>query len=248
MPENYSNLKIDCFENTNIIVDLESRKIRLFFFIMNGIFITGTDTNIGKTIVSAALMCALRQQKAICYWKPVQTGIETDDDTQTVRDLANCASDEIFDKGFRLKQPLSPHLSAKLANVEITTDKILNFLPAEIDKRFWIIEGAGGVFVPLNENELMIDLIKNLDLPVIIAARSGLGTINHTLLTVEALRNRGLNIPGVIMNGEPNAENQKAIERFGQARVLAQMPIFSKLTNENLNSWAENNLAEFVNF
>ncbi len=206
---------------------------------MNGIFITGTDTSVGKTVVSAALVCALLARKNICYWKPVQTGIEADDDTQTVRQLAGCADEEIFDKGFRLERPLSPHLSARLANVEITIEKILNFLPADKDDKFWIVEGAGGALVPLNKNELMIDLMKMLNLPVVVVARSGLGTINHTLLTVEALRNRNLKISGVVMNGEPNAENRKAIEHFGQIRVLAEMPQFEKLTSENLTSWSK---------
>lgn len=207
---------------------------------MNGIFVTGTDTGIGKTIVSASLVCALRDKKSVCYWKPVQTGIEEDNDTETVGKLANCSPEEIFDKGFRLEKPLSPHLSARLANVEITVEKILDFI--EKDEKFWIVEGAGGVLVPLNENELMIDLIKALKLPVLIAARSTLGTINHTLLTVEALRSRSLEIFGVIMNGEPNDENRKAIEHFGDARVLAEMPKFEKLEFEILNDWTKTNL------
>jgi len=220
--------------------------VKINFQNINGIFVAGTDTNVGKTIVSAAFICALRRRKNVCYWKPIQTGIEADDDTKTVRELANCSDAEIFDKGFRLEKPLSPHLSARLANVEITVEKILDFLPNEPDERFWIIEGAGGALVPLNETELLIDLIKVLDLPVVVAARSGLGTINHTLLTVEALRNRGLEIFGVIMNGEPNDENRQAIERFGQVKVLAKMAKFKLLTNKNLEIWAKGNLPKTV--
>lgn len=205
---------------------------------MNGIFVTGTDTNVGKTIVAAALVCALRTEKSICYWKPVQTGIETDDDTRTVLKLANCSENEIFDEGFRLEKPLSPHLSARLANVEITVENTLDFLSDNKDERFWIVEGAGGALVPLNENELMIDFIEALGLSVVIAARSGLGTINHTLLTVEILRSRNLEISGVVMNGARDAENRKAIEHFGRVKVLAEMPRFECLTNEILNRWA----------
>ncbi len=215
---------------------------------MNGIFVTGTDTNVGKTVVSAAFVCALRRGKEnVCYWKPIQTGIETDDDTQTVRKLADCASEEIFDAGFRLKRPLSPHLSARLAKVEITIEKTLAFVQNIKDENFWIVEGAGGAFVPLNENELMIDLIKQLDLPVVIVARSGLGTINHTLLTVEVLLNRSVKILGIIMNGEPDEENRKAIEHFGQVKVLAQMPKFDMPTNQNLELWAKSNLMSAAN-
>jgi len=207
---------------------------------MNGLFVTGTDTDIGKTVVSAALMSALRGKESVCYWKPIQTGIEADDDTQTIQKLAKCTNKEIFGEGFRLERPLSPHLSARLANVEITIGKTLAFIKDKNDERFWIVEGAGGVFVPLNESELMIDLIKALNLPVVIVARSGLGTINHTLLTVEALRNRKLEIFGVVMNGEPNEENRKAIEHFGQVKVLAQIPLFENLTSDNLALWSEN--------
>jgi dethiobiotin synthase len=209
---------------------------------MNGIFVTGTDTGIGKTIVSAALVCALREKENVCYWKPVQTGIEEDNDTETVKKLANCRDEEIFDKGFRLEKPLSPHLSARLANVEITIEKVLRFTTDFPSERFWIVEGAGGVLVPLGESELMIDLIKALSLPLLIVARSGLGTINHTLLTLEALRNRNLEICGVIMNGEQNDENRKAIEHFGKTCVLAQMPKFEKLEFESLNDWTSENL------
>ncbi|MDQ3323539.1 MAG: dethiobiotin synthase [Acidobacteriota bacterium] len=205
---------------------------------MNGIFVTGTDTNVGKTVVSAALTCAFRAKENICYWKPIQTGIEADNDTKTVRRLADCDDEEIFDKGFRLEKPLSPHLSARLAKVEISIEKILDLLPKEKNEKFWIVEGAGGALVPLNENELMIDLMKALDLSVFVVARSGLGTINHTLLTVEALRNRDLKIFGVVMNGKPNEENRKAIEHFGQVKVSAEMPRFEELTNENLSAWS----------
>jgi dethiobiotin synthase len=207
---------------------------------MKGIFVTGTDTGIGKTIVSAALVCALRQKENVCYWKPVQTGIEEDNDTETVRTLADCSAEEISDAGFRLEKPLSPHLSARLAGTEITIEKILRFW--EQNERFRIVEGAGGVLVPLNDDELMIDLIKALDLPVLIVARAGLGTINHTLLTLEALRSRNLEIHGVVMNGEPNDENRKAVEHYGRTRVLAQMPKFEKLEFESLNIWTSKNL------
>ncbi|MDQ3635713.1 MAG: dethiobiotin synthase [Acidobacteriota bacterium] len=205
---------------------------------MKGIFVTGTDTGIGKTIVSAALMNSFREKENVCYWKPIQTGTEEDYDTETVRKLANCSGKEIHDKGFRLEKPLSPHLSARLANVEITIQKTLSFVENQSENKFWIVEGAGGVLVPLNENELMIDLIRALNLPVVIVSRSGLGTINHTLLTIEVLRNKGLEILGVIMNGEPNLENKKAIEHFGKVSVLAEMRKFEKLDVETLKNWS----------
>lgn len=208
---------------------------------MNGIFVAGTDTNVGKTIASASAMNILRGAEDICYWKPVQTGIETDDDTRTVRELANCSADEFFDSGFRLEKPLSPHLSARLAGVSITIEKILDFVRNTNNEKFWIIEGAGGVLVPLNDTELMIDLMRALNLPIVVAARSGLGTINHTLLTLQSLRNGGLEILGVIMNGVPNEENRWAIEHFGATKVLAQIPKFDMLNAESLKTWAGKN-------
>ncbi len=219
---------------------------------MRGVFVTGTDTGIGKTILSAALMNAFRKTENVCYWKPIQTGIEEDNDTETVRQLANCSDEEVHDLGFRLEKPLSPHLSARLADVEITIEKVLEWSPdwnvsvpacdkRETQKKFFIVEGAGGVLVPLNENDLMTDLIRSLKLQVLIVAKSGLGTINHTLLTIEKLRREKLEISGVILNGEPNIENKKAIEHYGNIRVLAEMPRFEKLDFHTLSQWSKNN-------
>ncbi|MEZ5344148.1 MAG: dethiobiotin synthase [Pyrinomonadaceae bacterium] len=205
---------------------------------MRGIFVTGTDTGIGKTVVSAALMIAFRSSEDVCYWKPVQTGIEEDNDTETVRQLASCTDDEVFDHGFRLERPLSPHLSARLADVKITIDKIVSFTEEADPEKFMIVEGAGGILVPLNKYQLMIDLIETLNLPVLIVARSGLGTINHTVLTVNALRDRGIELFGVVTSGEPNEENKKAIEHYGNVRVLAEMPEFEKLDENTLSRWS----------
>lgn len=198
---------------------------------MRGIFVTGTDTGIGKTYVSSLLVKHFRQTENVCYWKPIQTGIEADNDTQDVCRAAECSPAEIFDQGFRLEKPLSPHLSARLANVEITVENVLNFLKNADLERFFIVEGAGGILVPLNERELMIDLIKALKLPAVVAARSGLGTINHTLLTLDALRRRDVEIKGVIFSGEPNAENIKAVEHFGNVKVFAEAAPDAKFLN-----------------
>ena len=208
-----------------------------------GFFVTGTDTNVGKTVVAAAVVRAAREKHdKVCYWKPIQTGIETDDDTRDVRRLANCAEDEILNRGYRLEKPLSPHLSARLADAQIEIDELLRIFNDASEQNFYIVEGAGGVFVPLNERDLMIDLIAELNLPIIIAARSGLGTINHTLLTVAALRARNLEIAGVVMNGEPNLENKLAIEKYAAVRVLAEMPVFDNLNFATLDDWTVKHL------
>jgi dethiobiotin synthase len=206
---------------------------------MKGIFVTGTDTGIGKTVISAALMNIFRESKRVCYWKPIQTGIEEDNDTETVKVLADCSEGEVYDQGIRLENPLSPHLSARMAKVEITIENVLKFVESKKAENFWIVEGAGGILVPLNEKDLMIDLMRSLNLPVLIAARSGLGTINHTLLTIETIRTYNLKVFGVILNGEPNIENKKAIEHYGEVKVLAELPKFETLNTQNLRDWSE---------
>lgn len=206
--------------------------------INSGIFVTGTDTGVGKTVVSASLMHALRGREQIRYWKPIQTGIEEDNDTEIVKKLADCSKEEVNERGFRLERPLSPHLSAKLANIEITIEKIIDFAEEKTEKGFWVIEGAGGVLVPLNKKVMMLDLMLAFNLPVLVVSRSGLGTINHTLLTLQILRSSGLEVLGVIMNGDPNAENRKAVEYYGKISVLAEMPKFEKLDCEGLKSWS----------
>jgi len=201
-----------------------------------GIFVTGTDTNVGKTVVSAAVMIRYRGEAPLKYWKPVQTGIEHDDDAREVARLAGMPA--IHDRGVRLPHPVSPHLAARLAGTRITVQSLLEHVNGEAGTR-WIVEGAGGVLVPINELETMADLIGALDLPVLIAARSSLGTINHTLMTIEALRRRMLRVAGVVMVGEPNHENRLAIEKYGAAEVIAEMPRFDPLTPEALERWVK---------
>ncbi len=208
---------------------------------MTGVFVTGTDTNIGKTIVSAALMHRCRSFGAVRYWKPIQTGAPEDDDTTIVAELGQCSEEELLRAGIRLPRPLSPHLSARLAGAHIALDEVLRMAPIA-DARYSIVEGAGGVLVPLNESCLMIDLIAALQLPAVIVARSGLGTINHTLLTLEALRARAIAIAGVVLVGEPNPENCCAIETHGNVAVLGEMPKFDSLTPSLLRSWATSHL------
>ena len=205
---------------------------------MSGIFVTGTDTGVGKTVVSSLLVASLRHSGRVGYWKPVQTGIEQDDDTAEVRRLARCANEEIVDAGIRLPRPLSPHLSAELAGRQIAIGDVTGIAESLPNDRFWVVEGAGGLLVPMNEKEMMADLIARLGLPALIAARSGLGTINHTLLTLAELRTRAIRVAGVVMVGEPNAENLKAIERYGRTVVLCELPVL-----EPLDAGAIENLA-----
>jgi dethiobiotin synthetase len=182
--------------------------------------------------VSAALMC--RFGPALRYWKPVQTGIEVDDDTAEVRRLSGASPDRLLDQGVRLPRPLSPHLSASLARRPISLAPLMDLAWSQPDTDRWVVEGAGGVLVPLNEQELMVDLVTVLGLPALIAARSTLGTINHTLLTIEALRSRAVPIAGVVMVGPPNPDNRIAIETRGHVTVIGELPALDPLTPEAL--------------
>jgi dethiobiotin synthase len=189
-----------------------------------GLFVTGSDTGVGKTVVSAALMHRLRSRvPKICYWKPFQTGFPPDSGTATVRELGNCRDSEIADVGIRLLAPLAPLFAARLEKKTVTIDDALSATSFD-DGGVLVIEGAGGLLVPINEKEMMTDLIARLAVPVVIATRSTLGTINHTLLTLEALRNRKITVAGVVMVGDPSPDNQEAIEKFGNVNVLGTMP------------------------
>lgn len=203
---------------------------------------TGTDTGIGKTVVSAALMIRLRSIAALRYWKPIQTGIEQDDDTATVASLAACSTSELLMDGVRLPHPVSPHLAARLNGTVIELPPLEDAFNAAARSCRLIVEGAGGVLVPVNDIQMMADLMARLDLPTLIVSRSTLGTINHTLLTIEALRRRSISVAGVVMVGPPNPENRHAIARYGEVHVLGEMPMFDPLTPDALAKWTTSHL------
>jgi dethiobiotin synthase len=209
---------------------------------MKGIFVTGTDTGVGKTVAAAALMHRFRGVGPLRYWKPIQTGIEIDDDTATVRRLGACSAEEIFDQGVRLPKPVSPHLAAQWAGQQIDLAELRGLVGNDDDDTTWIVEGAGGLLVPINESQMMADWIAYLALPVLVVARSGLGTINHTLLTLEALQVRSLRVAGVMMIGEPNVDNRAAIERYGHVPVVGEMPFLTPLDPGLLGAWSVTHL------
>lgn len=183
-----------------------------------GVFVTGTDTGVGKTLVSA---CLARAWDAT-YWKPLQTGIaEEPGDTATVAALTGLPADRFHPPAYALDAPLAPLAAADLQGVRIDANRLA--LPPD-DARPLVVEGAGGLMVPVAGDVMVIDVIARLGLPVVLVARSTLGTINHTLLSLEALRARRLPVAGVILNGPPAAGNRAMIERFGKVRVLAEIP------------------------
>jgi len=210
--------------------------------VLRGLFVTGTDTGVGKTVAAAALLHRCRARFPVRYWKPIQTGIEQDDDTADVARLAACTSAELLTSGVRLERPVSPHLAARLSGRPIDVDGLLALVNAQPPAVRWIIEGAGGVMVPIDEQSTMADLMSRLGLPAIVVARTALGTINHTLLTLEALRRRSIPTAGVIMVGLPNRDNREAIERYGRIEVLGEMPRFDSLNAGELGGWATANL------
>jgi len=203
-----------------------------------GLFVTGTDTGVGKTVVSAALMIRLRSAAPLRYWKPIQTGIEQDDDTATVAWLAGCSAAELLSSGVRLRHPVSPHLAARLSGTVIDLAPLEDIFTEASTSARVVVEGAGGALVPINDIQFMIDLMARLDLPAVIASRSTLGTINHTLLTIEALRRRSVTIAGAVLVGPRNPDNRHAIEQYGGVRVLGEMPPFEALTPDVLSAWA----------
>jgi dethiobiotin synthetase len=190
---------------------------------MTGFFVTGTDTNVGKTVLSALLVSALDA----VYWKPVQTGASEGSDRESVRRWAEATEDRLPEERYRFDPPVSPHLASREVGVRIALDAF--GFPAASAGRKWIVEGAGGVMVPLNERDLMRDLIRQIGFPVVVVARTALGTINHTLLTLAALREARLTICGVVLIGDENKENCRAIEHYGDVRVIGRIPILKKI-------------------
>ncbi len=182
---------------------------------MRGVFVTGTDTGIGKTLVSAWLVRSWRAE----YWKPVKSGLIEGADAEVIRALAPGAV--IHPSAYLLNQPLSPHEAARRDGVVLRLDAF--HLPPAAGPL--VVEGAGGLMVPLNDEHLMIDLMERLGLPVVLVARSGLGTINHSLLSIEALHRRAIAIAGVILSGAPDEANKSAIEHFGRVTVVGQLPV-----------------------
>ncbi|CCV05796.1 Dethiobiotin synthetase [Mesorhizobium metallidurans STM 2683] len=190
------------------------------------IVVTGTDTGIGKTVFSAGLAGLLDG----FYWKPVQSGLDEETDSEAVERLAGLPSGRVLPEAHRLKSPLSPHRSAEIDGVSIeAADLAFPVLPTPL-----VIEGAGGLMVPINRQTRFIDIFAEWRLPVILCARTELGTINHTLLSIEALRARSIPLIGIAFIGEEVADTQRTITEFGAVRQLGRLPHLVPLTRETL--------------
>jgi dethiobiotin synthetase len=185
------------------------------------IVITGTDTGIGKTVFAAGLAGALGG----FYWKPVQAGTEDGTDSDTVARLSGLPSERIWPEAYRLATPASPHLAARLDGLQIDPERLA--LP-DVDGPL-IVEGAGGVLVPLTETLLFADIMARWQAPVIVCARTGLGTINHSLMTVEALRARKVSVAGIVFIGDPHEENERIVPELAGVRSLGRLPVLERL-------------------
>jgi len=197
---------------------------------------TGTDTDVGKTVLAAALIAALDG----CYWKPVQCGLVDETDAEIVRRLAGARDSQIIPEVYRLTTPASPHLAAERDGVEIDVDR-LAALPDAGGVRPLIIEGAGGLMVPLTRRFLQIDLFAHWGLPVILCSSTRLGTINHSLLSIEALKRRGIPLLGIAFVGEEQADSERTIVEMGGVRRLGRLPHIDPLDGASLRAAFERN-------
>ncbi|MCJ2188361.1 dethiobiotin synthase [Novosphingobium beihaiensis] len=193
------------------------------------IIVTGTDTGIGKTVFAAALAGAL----GACYWKPIQAGIEDDGtDAQRIARLADLPCEQVLPETYCLATPCSPHLAAEIDGVAIDPRRLA--LP-QVDGPL-VVEGAGGVLVPISRTETYADQFARWGKPVVLAARTTLGTINHTLLSIEALRARGVPLLGVAFIGDPVEDSEATICAMGQVKRLGRLPLIDPLTPRALRN------------
>ena len=191
---------------------------------MKPLIVTATDTDVGKTVVSAMLTLALDG----IYWKPIQAGMAEGTDRERVATLTGLPEDRFRRERYVLREPLSPHRAAELDGAEIRAEHLE--LPADVPPGCWlIVEGAGGVLVPINRGMLQAELFARWRAPAVLCARTSLGTINHTLLSLEALKVRGVSVLGIVFVGEPMPDTERTIVEFAQTRSLGRLPILPLL-------------------
>jgi dethiobiotin synthetase len=202
---------------------------------MERIIVTGTDTDVGKTVFAAGLAGALDG----CYWKPVQAGLDQGGDSAEVVRLSGLPQDRVLAEAYRLSVPCSPHRAAELDGLEID--------PARLEppacSRPLVIEGAGGALVPLTRSLLSADLFARWKAPAVVVARTALGTINHSLLTIEALRARGVPVLGVAFVGDANEDSEATVCAFAGVRRLGRLPRLDPLTAATLRAAFAANVA-----
>ena len=196
-----------------------------------GIIVTGTDTGIGKTVFAAALAGAL----GATYWKPIQCGLDDDGgagagDRERVQALSGLAPARLLPERYRLAMPASPHRAAEAEGIEIS---LADLAAPDVQGPF-VVEGAGGLMVPVNRQALMIDVFAAWRWPVVLVARTALGTINHSLLSIEALNGRNIPILGIAFVGDEMPDTQRTIAEMGNVRALGRLPHIAPLDRDSL--------------
>jgi len=189
--------------------------------------ICGTDTDVGKTLISTFFVRGLGSY----YWKPIQSGTKDGTDSQFVKKIGGIKNEKILKESYIFKTPVSPHWAAEIDNTTIS-NKLLNIPKIEGSL---VIETAGGLMVPITRNFLQIDQIKIWDLPVILVCRSSLGTLNHTLLSIEALRKRDIKILGLVINGKKHLDNPKTLKDFSHLPIIAEFPLIKNISKSKLD-------------
>src|ERR1700736_2661327 len=192
------------------------------------IIVTGTDTGVGKTVFAAALAGTL----GATYWKPIQAGLLEETDRQAVLRLSGLSEERLLPEAYRLKTPASPHLAAAIDGITIDPESLV--LP-NTDGSL-VVEGAGGLLVPLTGEVAYIAVMERWRAPVVLCARTTLGTINHSLLSIEALRARSITIAGIAFIGDENRESEQIIAKLGQVRHLGRLPHLEPLTGASLRA------------
>ena len=202
--------------------------------------ICGTDTDVGKTLISSFFVRGLD----CYYWKPIQSGLEDETDSQFVERVSQVNKKKILKEAYIFNNPVSPHWAAEIDGVKIIKSNL--DLP-NINKNL-VIETAGGLMVPITRNFLQIDQIKIWNLPVILVCRSSLGTLNHTLLSIEALKKRKIKILGLIINGKKHLDNPQTLKLFSGLPIIAEFPLIKNLSVNNLDLlWIDLKMDEKLN-
>ena len=191
-----------------------------------GLIVCGTDTDVGKTIISALLVQGLNAT----YWKPVQSGLENGGDTEQVCKILKLSKERWVKEAYKFQAPVSPHWAAEKENKFVDPEQ----LKLPIVNSPLIVETAGGLMVPLNRNLLQIDQLISWNLPVLLVARSSLGTLNHSLLSLEALRRRSIPVLGILLNGPSHSDNPSTLEQIGNIPIIGHLPPLREVTAENL--------------
>ena len=193
---------------------------------MRRLFVTGIGTNVGKTVISAILTQKLQAD----YWKPIQAGDLNNTDSMKVSQWVDNTISTIHPEAYRLTQPMSPHAAAERDGININLNDIIS---AETTRNL-IIEGAGGLMVPLNKNDLVVDMISHFQAEAVLVSRHYLGSINHTILSIEALRSRNIPITGIIFNGDDNRDTESIIKSVCAVPILGRIPDIDNLNQHSI--------------